>query len=144
MKLLILIFACIALASADDSEESQGAPVSIQNNNIGDIVTVDANLNFVLSNNMEANILTAVMALLNQQVVNVGDINGIPIETQETVAVAEPVVAAEQLALPALPELSDLTNLITPEIISKIKGIKVTPEMIEKFKEFVKNVKQTQ
>lgn len=72
MKFLALaLFALFAvvLVSAEES-----GPVSMNNNNIGDIVTVDLNANAVLSNNVEANIVTLLAALLNQQAAVVGDV----------------------------------------------------------------------
>lgn len=47
-------------------------PVSVSDNNVGDIVSVGINANVQLSNNIEQNIISVIVALLNQQVIAVG------------------------------------------------------------------------
>lgn len=75
-------------------------PISVSDNNVGDIVTVGINANLELSNHVEQNIISVILALLNQQAL--------------VVATSDDVVAAP----PAkhLPELS-----LTPEMIAKAK-----------------------
>ena len=127
MKFLLVLAAIIAFASAE-------GPLNIQNNNVGDIVNVGVGLNAVVSSNVEVNILTVLMALLNQQLVGIGGGEApTPFENQEQVAVA-------QHQLPALP---DYKNLLS-ELISKSKQVKITPEMIEKAKEFLQNARNPQ
>lgn len=48
-------------------------PVSISDNNVGDIVTVGVNANAHLSNEVNMNIISVIIALLNQQALIVGD-----------------------------------------------------------------------
>jgi hypothetical protein len=70
-----LAFALLALFALVLVSAEESGPVSMNNNNIGDIVTIDVNANAVMSNNMEANIVTLLAALLNQQAaVVVGDV----------------------------------------------------------------------
>lgn len=74
---LILILCLVALAQSE-------VPVQVSGNNVGDIVTVGVNANAVLSNNMEANILTVLAAILNQQaVLNGGDNPIVPTANDE-------------------------------------------------------------
>lgn len=56
----VLLFAFVAAAVA--------GPVSISDNNIGDIVTVGVKANLEVSNQIEQNIISVIVALLNQQV----------------------------------------------------------------------------
>lgn len=44
-------------------------PVKISDNNVGDIVTVGINANAVLSNEMNQNILSIIVGILNQQAI---------------------------------------------------------------------------
>ena len=44
-------------------------PVKISDNNVGDIVTVGINANEVLSNEMNQNILSIIVGILNQQAI---------------------------------------------------------------------------
>lgn len=76
-------------------------PVSISDNNVGDIVTVGVNANLSLKNEINQNIINIIVALLNQQGIVI-PING----------GASPVEAA------ALPEMK-----ISPEIIANVKSI---------------------
>ena len=73
-------------------------PVSIQDNNVGDIVTVGINANAQLTNQVDQTIVNVIMALLNQQAIAV-----------VTSDAAAPVEA------PKIPE-------ITPEMIEKVKA----------------------
>lgn len=47
-------------------EEDDGA-ISVSHNNIGDIVNIELSANAVLSSNIEQNIITVLLGLLNQQ-----------------------------------------------------------------------------
>ena len=51
-------------------------PVSISDNNVGDIVTFGINANAQLSNHVEQNIISVIIALLNQQALLVGGNEG--------------------------------------------------------------------
>jgi hypothetical protein len=115
-KPFIMKFAAVALLAfiAAVSAGPLGGPISVSNNNVGDIVTVDVKANAVLSNNMEANIVTVLAALINQQAALIaGNGNTANLPTGETADIPE---------LPKLPQLSD---------------IKLSPEMIEKVKSFL-------
>jgi hypothetical protein len=72
MKFLAFVLVALLALVLVSAEES--GPVSMNNNNIGDIVTVDVSANAVLSSNMETNIVTLLAALLNQQAAVVGDV----------------------------------------------------------------------
>jgi phosphate/sulfate permease len=76
-------------------------PVSISDNNIGDIVTVGVNANAQLSNSIDQDIVNVIVALLNQQAVVVApsaDTAAAPVETLK------------------LPE-------ITPAMVEKVKAL---------------------
>lgn len=91
-------------------------PISISDNNVGDIVTVGINANAVVSNAMEANIITVLAALVNQQALLVsgnGNDGGVPTPGE---------TPSETPEVPQIPKLSD---------------IKISPEMIEKVKSFL-------
>lgn len=60
----ITLLAFVALAAS--------SPVQISDNNVGDIVTVGVNANANLSNHVEQNIISIIVALLNQQGIAVG------------------------------------------------------------------------
>lgn len=53
-------------------------PVSISDNNVGDIVTVGVNANLELSNKVEQNIISVIVALLNQQAIALGQADAAP------------------------------------------------------------------
>jgi hypothetical protein len=78
-------------------------PMSISDNNVGDIVTVGINANAKLSNEVDQTFVNVILALLNQQAIVAGDRN-----TEEVAPAAE---------APKLPELN-----ITPEMIEKVKS----------------------
>lgn len=84
-----------------------GAPWTISDNNIGDIAYVSVHANGVVSTNLEANLAAFIAAYKNQQValVNDGD-------------------------LPISPTNSE----IAPELISEVKNIDISPDMIEAVK----------
>lgn len=61
MKLVLIAFmVCIAAVLAQD-------PIEISHNTVGDIININVDADAVLSNNVEANIVTVLLALLNQQ-----------------------------------------------------------------------------
>lgn len=60
----ITLLAFVALAAA--------SPVQVSDNNVGDIVTVGVSANVNLSNHVEQNIISIIVALLNQQGIAVG------------------------------------------------------------------------
>lgn len=100
-------------------------PVSVSNNNIGDIVTIGVNANAVLSSNIDQNIVTVIAALLNQQAIGVvtGSLDH---------AIGQDA-ATNGNESPKLPEFN-----ISPEMIEKVKN-QISPELIEKFKNFLDN-----
>lgn len=109
MKFTVAIFAFLAAFVVIEAN-----PISVSNNNVGDIVTVGVNLNAQLSSNIEANIITVLMALVNQQA---AIINGeIPATTPTPI---EP------------------SDVITPELLNQLKNLKITPEMIEGVKKMM-------
>lgn len=63
---LVLAFVAAVVAS----------PVSVSDNNVGDIVTVGINANVELSNHVEQNIISIIVALLNQQAIVVAGRDG--------------------------------------------------------------------
>jgi hypothetical protein len=71
-KFLVLFFivcliAC-AFAQDHDGHEAEGpGPISITKNNIGSITKVNVDASAVISSNIEANIVQALLAALNQQ-----------------------------------------------------------------------------
>lgn len=75
MKILavafVVIFSFIMLVSGEEA----GA-INLSNNNIGDIVTIDVSANAVLSSNIEQNIITVLLGLLNQQAAVVSQQDG--------------------------------------------------------------------
>jgi hypothetical protein len=95
----IALFACIAAAVA--------APVSVSDNNIGNIVTVGLSANAVLSNQVDQTIVNVIAALLNQQglVVAPGSADASSLDS-----------IAPAAETPQLPE-------ITPEMIEKVKSL---------------------
>lgn len=99
MKLAVVLLALVAVAFAD--------PIGISDNKIGDIITANVDVNLVISSNVEENIMTILAAIMNQQaaVVTGGDLPA-------------PAAMGDQS-----PVKSDLTKLITPENIEKVKSI---------------------
>lgn len=120
MKIAITLLAFVAAAVAIEA-----GPVSIQNNNVGDIVNVNVDANAVLSSNIESNIVTVLLALLNQQAALV---NG---NLPEGIAPTD----AEPQQNPIAGLLGNLK--ITPEMIETVKNVEVTPELVEKIKSFI-------
>lgn len=71
MKLVaITLLAFVAAAIANPIADSAVGPVSISNNNVGDIVTVEVSANALVSSNIEQNIITLLAALVNQQAIS--------------------------------------------------------------------------
>src|SRR4051812_17445991 len=77
------------------------APTSISDNNVGDIITVGINANVELSNHVEQNIISVILAYLNQQAIVVGRPGG---------------NAGEDLPAQPFPK-------ITPEMIERVKSL---------------------
>ncbi|KAG5681313.1 hypothetical protein PVAND_010762 [Polypedilum vanderplanki] len=114
MKFTIAIFTFFATAAFVKTN-----PISVSNNNVGDIVTVGVNANAVLTSSIETNIVTALIALLNQQAA---------------------LINADLLQAEQVPEM--LTEIkefdMSPESIAeKIKNSKITPELIETVKKIL-------
>lgn len=69
------------------------SPTSIKDNNIGDIVTVGVNANLQLENHVKQNLLSVLVALLNQQGILVGlpgrDGNDSPTPAEEPAALPD-------------------------------------------------------
>lgn len=71
-----IIALCIFVHVAFTADhESEGSPVSITKNNIGNIVKVDVDASAVVSSNVELNVIRALLAALNQQAAIVADTN---------------------------------------------------------------------
>jgi len=64
MKLIavLLLAAVVAIAAAQDA-----GPISVTNNNAGDIVSVGINAQLTASNTINQDIVNVIIALLNQQ-----------------------------------------------------------------------------
>lgn len=62
MKFLAITFLTFAIAVA--------GPISVSDNNVGDIVSVGVRANLEISNQVEQNIVSVIVALLNQGVIN--------------------------------------------------------------------------
>lgn len=93
MKLLVLIFLTFIAATV-------AGPISVSDNNVGDIVTVGINANLELSNKIEQNIISVIFALLNQQAIAV-----IPRNLNEQASAEKPQIT------------------ITPEMIERVKKL---------------------
>lgn len=102
-------------------------PISVSNNNVGDIVTVDFDANAVLSSNIDQNIISVIAALLNQQAVgiDVGSVDAHSTSTddkaKETPLVAD-AINSEDIAVESSENESPKFN-IPPELIEKVKGL---------------------
>ncbi|KAG5681314.1 hypothetical protein PVAND_010763 [Polypedilum vanderplanki] len=105
MKITVTVFAILVSVFLT----IQADPVSISNNNIGDIVTIGVNLDASLSSTIDTNIVTVLLALLNQQAVIINGND--PLIT--------PADQAEE-------------KIITPELIAaKVKELKAKSELFE-------------
>ena len=91
MKIVaVLILSIIAVSTA--------GPISVSNNNVGDIVSVGVNANLEISSEINQNIISIIVALLNQEL---GIIN-----------------------IPNGPRAPNLPNInISPELIERIREI---------------------
>ena len=128
MKLIVAVVFIAAFVAV----KSESSPVQISGNNVGDVVTVGVNLNGVISSNVNANILTALIAALNQQAL-IGNVD-LPEGIAPTGENKDEVTVIEQL-----PQgLPDLKNINVKELIQKVKDFKMTPELLEKIKAFLK------
>lgn len=88
-------------------------PVSVSNNNIGDIVNIGVSANAVVSSNIDQHIVTLIGALLNQQVVGVSTgSNGEPLS--ETAALHELNISPELL--------EQVKSHISPALIEKVQS----------------------
>ena len=68
MKIFLVLFFIVCLIACTFAEgEDEMGPISITKNNIGNILTVDVDASAVVSSNVEANIIQALLAALNQQ-----------------------------------------------------------------------------
>lgn len=65
MKLIIAALLVFVAATA-------AGPISISDNNVGDIVTVGINANATLSNKIDQNIISIIVGILNQQLIGIG------------------------------------------------------------------------
>lgn len=83
-------------------------PILISGNKIGDIVTVRANANAVLSSSIDQNVISGILGLINQQAAVVGRVNGLA-DTQDDTPTSD-------IHVPSLP---NLPIAITPELIEK-------------------------
>lgn len=79
-------------------------PISVSDNNIGDIVNVGISANLELSNKVEQNIISVILGILNQQAIVIGRRQG-----QATADAAD---------TPDVPKFK-----ITPEMIDNIKNL---------------------
>lgn len=66
MMKTIAFFVIVCLLACTFAQD-EAAPVSITKNVIGDVSRIDIDVSGVVSTNLEANILSAVLAILNQQ-----------------------------------------------------------------------------
>ena len=94
-----MLLALIAIAAA--------GPISISDNNIGDIVTVGINANAVLTSEINQNILSVIAAILNQQ----------------------------QIGVNTAPE--DSSDVNVESLQAKSTDFNIPPELIEKVKNFL-------
>jgi hypothetical protein len=109
MKPTFVIFTILAAVAA-----IQANPISVNGNNVGHIVTVGVNANANISSDIDVNIITALLALVNQQA-----------------AIINPQADGSAQHTP------DLTSFITPELLNEVKNIKITPEMIDGLKKLM-------
>lgn len=110
MKLVVVTL----LALVDVAVAAPTGPVSIHDNNIGDIVTVDFNANAVLSSNIEQNLAAVLAAISNQQAAVVS-----PGGYSSGAEAAEGQMSSSD-DIPKLPSLSDIH--LSPEMIEKVKS----------------------
>jgi hypothetical protein len=131
MKFTLAIISLLVAAVA-----SQG-PIEVSHNNIGDIVTVGVNLEASLSSNIDTNIVTVLLALLNQQAAiingNVPEgVDGTADEPVDEPAVEE--IAIEEMIQPA-------PAVISPEVIAaKVQELKNDPQLFESIQKLLNQV----
>lgn len=79
MKIFLVLFFVVCLIActfADGHEGEDGpGPILVTKNNIGNILKVDVDASAVVSSNVEANIVQALLAALNQQAALVASTN---------------------------------------------------------------------
>lgn len=74
-KFFVLFFIVCLIACTFAQGEEEAGPISITKNNIGNIMKVDVDASAVVSSNVEANIIQALLAALNQQAALVASSN---------------------------------------------------------------------
>lgn len=65
----LVVFALVSFVAIN------AGPISVEDNNVGDIVTAKLDLSAVLSNKVDQNVINAIILALNQQGENVGNID---------------------------------------------------------------------
>lgn len=113
------------------------APTQITDNNVGDIITVGLKANVDVTSQVDVNVINMFAALVSQQL-------GI-IQMQEESAAPEPIAAINEFQ-PIVNEIHSMieTNEISqpqPAVIGA-ETPKITPEMIEKAKQYLYSLKQ--
>lgn len=103
----VILFALFAAVIA--------GPVSISDNNVGDIVTVGVNANLELSNKIDQHIISIIIKLLNQQAIVIPDIPERPADRPT------PADGHMNAKITKIPDLSQLN--ITPEMIEKLSKL---------------------
>lgn len=93
-------------------------PISVSNNNVGDIVTVDFDANAVISSSIDQNIISVIAALLNQQAIGV-DVGSA--DADKALLTAEDI-GLEDIAVESSENESPKFN-IPPELIQKVKDM---------------------
>lgn len=81
-------------------------PVSVSDNNIGDIITVGINANAELSNKVDQNIINVIVALLNQQAIVVVPPTDEEPKIPEVPEVPEIPIVPEVPEIPGFPRIS--------------------------------------
>jgi hypothetical protein len=112
MKIFVALFAFLAVTAA--------APITISENNIGDISYITVHANGVVSSNVEANLASIIAALSNQQAALAGgdlpDLGIVP-----TSNISE--------------DGNGLKNIqVSPELLSEVQKINLTPETLNAIK----------
>jgi hypothetical protein len=108
-------------------------PISVSNNNVGDIVTVGVNANAQLSSSIETNLVTVLLGLINQQAALINA------DIPEGIVGASANGIVPQLESEGASEPITVTRKFVPEaLVEKIKNLKVSPELIEAVKAYLK------
>lgn len=71
MKLVAILLLAF-IAAAYSAPAGFDGPVSISDNNVGDIVSIGVNANAAITSKIDQNIVNVIVALLNQQAIAVG------------------------------------------------------------------------